>query len=113
MERSREEKLRVAESLKGTPFLCLPGNPPPHKVVGNASDGTPIRAEAVQMVFNDAWLMDKIEGTPGGYIAQYRAYALKANPALRPRYLFQIEVYELAMKLYAGMEPIPPQGRAA
>ncbi len=106
--RTRAEKLAAAESLRGTPFLCLPGNPPLHKVLGHASDGRAIRAEGVQTVFNDAWLMDNIEGEPGNYIASYRRDAANPKHPMRERCQYQVEVYELAMKLYGGMAPVPP-----
>lgn len=51
--------------LIGTPFLCLPGHDPKDKNAHQqtaffSTDGTPVPLVAVEMVFNDALLMDAI-----------------------------------------------------
>lgn len=88
-----ERRWKRMESLVGTPFERLPGEPPQHKVIGRTSDGIPIRVQDVEMVFNDAALMDQISdyGTDGPL---YRD-TIKET---------QREVYELAIKLY-GRDP--------
>ena len=74
----------------------LPGNPDPHKVVGRHSTGERITADAVEMVMNDACLIDLRFGA-GEYEQSNRGDDLVS---VRTR-----EVYELALKLY-GAEPL-------
>ena len=57
----------IIEDLVGLPFLLLPGKPPEHKVVGNTTSGLKVRVCHVQMVFNDAILLDSVHGN-GEYI---------------------------------------------
>jgi hypothetical protein len=51
----------------GRPFVIAPGNPPEHKAVWEFEDGTKMRAGHVMQVWNDALLMDAIEGRPGAF----------------------------------------------
>lgn len=90
---SPDEKIKKAESLVGTPFQQLPGKPPQHKVLGQTSDGHPIRVSDVEMAWNDAWLMDQINGE-GDYEA-----SLVGDPD--PISIRTLEVYRLAKELYA------------
>jgi len=90
------------ESLLGFPFQELPGNPPEHKIIDNylAEDGTvfKIRARAVAMVYNDALMVNAIEGK-GAYKAHYRASASKPPTPMQVRMMY---VYQLACALYGG-----------
>lgn len=92
------------ESLLGFPFQELPGNPPEHKIInlygeeGPNGSLTKIRAGAVAMVFNDAMMMDAIEGQ-GAYKAYYRA---SAGKPLTPMQMRMMHVYQLACILYGG-----------
>jgi hypothetical protein len=72
------------------PFRHLPGNPPPHKIALVTTDGTKVRVEAVEMVYNDMLLMDFVssEGIDGPL---YR-------DTVSGR---QLEVLEFALKEYA------------
>lgn len=81
------------EKMKGTPFEHLPRQPTERSILDRASDGTEITVDMVEMVFNDAVLMDAVSdyGTDG------------------PLYRDTIEgihreVYDLAVRLY-GRDP--------
>jgi hypothetical protein len=99
-----EARRRVAraEALVGTPFLRLPGNPPAHRVMFVASNGVKVRAEHVEMVFNDALLMDAVSnwGEDGPL---YATTLDEDGPHQR-------ECYEWALRAFAGVE-LPPQLR--
>lgn len=103
-----EAKRRAAKAMNlvGTPFLCLPGHErtdaAAHAAIAfTSSNGTPVPLEAVEMVFNDALLMDAVSnwGEDGPL---YRDTL--PDPSL------QLEVYEWAQRAYseAGVE-IPAQ----
>jgi hypothetical protein len=51
------------------PFVCLPGRPAGHIVVGEMSNGEKIRVEAIEQVFNDMLLVDSLKGA--GYFKRY------------------------------------------
>jgi hypothetical protein len=51
----------------GRPFVIAPGYPPQHRVVWKFQDGTKLRAGDVMQVWNDALLMEAIEGK-GSYL---------------------------------------------
>lgn len=87
-----EAKRQKIESLKGTPFKRLPGEPPEHRVVGELTDGFKVRAHAVEMVWNDSFLMDAIEGD-GTY------EKLVTGDGSR-----NAEVLALAKRLYGGAQ---------
>lgn len=88
---NKDDILRRCEALLGLPFVCLPGKPPDHKVVGNFSDGSPIRALAVETCWNDMKLIDGANGVG--------TYGKSIVDSERGR-----EVFALALKLYAGIE---------
>lgn len=99
-----EARRRVerAELLVGTPFIPLPGNPPQHRVLFMASGGEKIRVEHVEMVWNDALLMDAISnwGEDGPLYKDTFAEDDRLTP----------EIYEYAERAYGGVDP-PPQLR--
>jgi hypothetical protein len=77
----------LRERLKSMPEpIGLPGNPRPHKVVGNI-DGHKIRAEWVQMVWND-WRTINAHHGEG-------TYERFANPQ-------ELDVLQLASELYGS-----------
>ena len=82
------------EGLIGTPFVPLPGNPPDHKVLFVAKDGSRIRVSQVEMVFNDALLSDAVSnwGEDGPLYADTLANDLHR------------EVWDFAVKAYEGVE---------
>ena len=90
---SNVERAQRAESLARAhaPFIHLPGNPPPHKVLKEFPDGAKIRVSDIEMVYNDALLIDAAGGV--GLYAEDLDY---------PPY--QRVAYELAMELYKGVE---------
>ena len=58
-----ERRVKRTEGLIGTPFVCLPGNPPDHKVLFITSSGghtVTVRVKDVEMVYNDALLADAV-----------------------------------------------------
>lgn len=62
---TREEQFRRhtrAEKTIGEPFRRLPGDVPPHKIVGELANGGKVPVEAVEMVWNDAHTIDAICG---------------------------------------------------
>lgn len=83
-----------AEQLCGTPFVSLPGVTDHSVILFTAKNGTPIPAEAVEMVFNDALLMDAISDWG------------KDGPLTFDTYDDDLhrEVYEYAQKAYEGVE---------
>lgn len=90
-----QDKVRErAQALVGTPFIRLPGNPPSHRVQLTTSDGTKIRTDAVEMVFNDMLLMDAISG----YGQDGPLYKDTLDSPL------QAEVLAFAIKAYEGVE---------
>jgi hypothetical protein len=79
------EQLQIA--LKSMPEpIGLPGSPRPHKVVGNI-DGHKIRAEWVQMVWNDWRTIDTHHGE-----GTYERFANQQ----------ELEVLQLAKQLYGS-----------
>jgi hypothetical protein len=46
--------------LVGTPFLQLPGKPAQHRVLFTTSEGHKARVSDVEMVFNDAAIIDSV-----------------------------------------------------
>jgi hypothetical protein len=99
LDNIRKKRLERAESLVGIPFLQLPGKPPQHQVCFVSREGVKVRVEAVEMVFNDALLMDAINGWEAPlYVDGY------------PEGSLQREVYDYALKAFAGVE-IPAQLR--
>jgi len=86
----RWRRLERAESYKGTPFVCLPDNPPPHKVQFISKDGHKIKTEAVEMVYNDMLAMD--------FVSNYG----EDGPLYRDTVDgVQLEVLEYAIRAYA------------
>ena len=57
-----------ADSHVGRPFVIAPGNPPEHKIAYELPDGTKLRMGGVMQAWNDALLMDAIEGL-GTYLS--------------------------------------------
>lgn len=107
--KTQEEAQRRADravALTGTPFLCLPGHAADddaaHATIAfRASDGTPVPVEAVEIVFNDALLMDAVSnwGEDGPL------YRETYPPGGR-----QLEIYEWAQRAYSEAKvEIPPQ----
>jgi len=90
------------EQLLGFPFQELPGNPPEHKIINNYKaengDRFKIQAGAVMMVYNDALMMDAIEGK-GTFKSLYRGGASNPPTPMQVRMMY---VYELACVLYGG-----------
>lgn len=100
-DEERRRRVDRCNQLVGTPFLSLPPGVTDYKaIVFTATDGTPIKAEDVEMVFNDALLMDAISnwGEDGPL---YKDTLDK--PVMK-------EVYEWALTAYKGVE-LPPQLR--
>lgn len=95
-----ESQRRVdrAKALVGTPFIRLPGDLPGHQVAFVSTEGHKVRVSDVEMVFNDAALMDAISnwGEDGPL---YKA-TLK-----RP---IEQEIYNYAIRAYKDVE-LPPQ----
>jgi hypothetical protein len=98
---TREEVLERAERLLGSPFKSLPGNPPDHHVVGRFSDGTRITVQMVEMIMNDAWLMDSLHGA-GEYARTTKQESILESVNGGGK---QWEAFELAVSLY-GCQPI-------
>lgn len=73
------------ESQIGKPFECIPGNPPSHHVLMELEDGTKVRVETVEMVYNDAKLMNYSYGEG--------VYELNCAP-------LELRILELAKELY-------------
>ena len=90
---TRLERAERAESLakNRAPFIHLPGNPPEHKVLKEFPDGVKLRVSDVEMIYNDALLIDAAGGI-GLYVEN-----LDYPP-------YQRAAYELAMEMYAGVE---------
>jgi hypothetical protein len=81
------EQQRILESLVGLPFVVCTRHPAwKNKVVGEMSNGTKVRAEFVQELFNAALVVDAIDG-PGAYRRNM------ASPE-------QLEVLAMAERLY-------------
>lgn len=91
-----EKKAKIDAQI-GKPFVRLPGEPSQHKVVGETSDGFKVRVAAVEMVWNDALLMNAIEGD-GTYEG---LYPLDENGGIGGR---QRQILELARKLYGVIQ---------
>lgn len=91
-----EAKRRVdrADALVGTPFVSLPGIVDHKATLFVSKNGTPVPAEAVGMVFNDALLMDVISGWG------------QDGPLTKDTYDDDLhrEIYEYAQKAYEGVE---------
>ena len=66
MKRTSQEKVRIAETLIGKPFVSLPGHPPEWQTITTTKEGIELRVAVIEQVFNDALLMDAIEG-PGTF----------------------------------------------
>lgn len=94
--RPGDEACRIAESLAGTPFKRLSGNLPDHKILGRSSDGQRITVAVVEMVMNDAWMIDSCHGA-GTYES--------SNSGNDPVSVRTREAFELAVKLY-GCQPL-------
>jgi hypothetical protein len=80
------EIMRRQNLVVGQPFVLLPGAVPYHKVLGEF-EGTKIRRETVEMVFNDALLMDFV----------YRGIGPKSSDSDSPA---MAAARELAAELY-------------
>lgn len=87
-----------ARRLVGTPFVSLPGYPDRKAVAFVATNGYPVKVEDVEMVFNDAALMDAISNWGEDGPLMYDTY----------RDDLHREIYSFAQKAYAAVE-IPPQ----
>lgn len=99
--RTGEQIWRRAECLVGTPFKRLPGNLPGHKILGHCSDGTRITVEDLEMVMNDAFLIDACRGA-----GEYESNHTHRQDPISIR---QREAYALAVQLY-GCQPINLHG---
>jgi hypothetical protein len=99
-EAERQRRADRANALVGTPFVSLPGVTDHKATLFTTKDGTPVPAEAVEMVFNDCLLMDAISNWG------------EDGPLYRDTLDTEVmrEVYEYGLKAYAGVE-IPPQLR--
>lgn len=86
--RSQSEKNAIVDTLLGKPFVLLPGLPVGHRIVGRDSEGCPISVDAVEGLWNDALLIDAVEG-PGHY----------ASLSLSPR---EVAILALAESLYGA-----------
>ena len=98
--KTSEEAQRRADrgkALVGTRFVRLPGNPPDHKILFVSRGGQKIRVSEVEMVFNDALLMDAVADWG------------KDGPLYRDTIEgIQLEVYEYAIQAYRNVD-LPPQ----
>jgi hypothetical protein len=96
----RVRRVQRGEALVGTPFIQLPGKPRQDKVCFISTEGHKVRVNHVEMVFNDALLMDAISnwGEDGPLYAE-----TLDRPVMK-------ETYDWAVKAYAGVE-LPPQLR--
>jgi hypothetical protein len=90
---ARRRASRV-DALLGTPFVCLPGNPPDHKVLFVSKEGHKVRVKDIEMVFNDALLSDAVSnwGEDGPLYCE----TLDSD--------VHREAWEYAVKAYAGVE---------
>jgi hypothetical protein len=91
-------RVNRAERLVGTPFLRLPGEPDQEAVLFHTNTSKhPVKVSDVEMVFNDAVLMDAISnwGTDGPLYKD----TITGD---------QAEVYDYAMKAFADV-PLPAQ----
>lgn len=86
-EAEGQRRADKAASLVGTPFKHLPGNPPQDQIVFTTTDRTPVPVSAVEMVWNDAWLIDQCCGE--GHYAKINAGRREA------------EVFAFAKRAYA------------
>jgi hypothetical protein len=77
--------------------MQLPGEPPQDQIVFSTTDGTPIPVKAVEMVFNDACLLD---------------YAYGAGHYWDTSLLREREVLEVARRLYGMLESAWKPSRA-
>lgn len=86
--------------------MRLPSPEPEHKVMAVSSviPGYKIRAKDVEMVFNDAALIDFVEGA-GSYRASYQIRI--ESPLGDAKRQLQIEVLDVAERLY-GRSPSWP-----
>ena len=94
--KTKNEAIRRAnrtEALIGTPFVCLPGNPPDHKVLFICQDQK-IRVSDVEMVFNDALLSDAVSNW--GEDGPLYSDTLESD--------LHREVWAYAVKAYAGVQ---------
>ena|SRR5216684_6688085 len=82
---SRFEVVKRIESRVGEPFEHIPGNPPSHHVLMELENGTRIRVEDVEMVYNDAKLMNYGYGDG--------VYEANVSP-------LELRIFELARELY-------------
>ncbi len=69
LEREKAGSRQQLRSVCNRPFVCLPGRPAGHIVVGEMSNGEKVRVEAIEQVFNDMLLVDSIKGA--GYFKRY------------------------------------------
>lgn len=97
-ENEAKRRVNRMEALMGTPFIRLP-NCSDHKVLMVTSDGYKVRRDTIEMVYNDALLMD----AGGGWGEDGPLY----RDTIEGR---QLEVYNKAVELFAGVE-IPSQLR--
>jgi hypothetical protein len=67
----------LADQHVGRPFVIAPGNPPDHKVAWDLADGTKMRIGGVMQAWNDALLMDAINGR-GSYRKHADTMSIKA-----------------------------------
>jgi len=58
-EAEAQRRVERSKCLQGLPFLHLPDNPPQHRILFEFH-GVKVRVSNVEMVFNDALLMDAI-----------------------------------------------------
>jgi hypothetical protein len=83
------EQQKILETLVGLPFVALSEHPAfGHKVVGELSNGSKIRAEYVEELFNAALLFDAIDGS-----GAYRRTGADET---------QLEVLAIAERLYGS-----------
>ena len=100
-----EARRRVARAyeLVGNSFQHIPGNPNPKSVAFVADDGTKIRVEVLEMIFNDAVLCD--------YVSDYGNEGPLYKDTLDTE--LHKQAFAAALKAY-GVDEIPrigPDGR--
>ena len=89
----RVDRAKVLANEKA-PFLRLPGNLDPKTVLFTSTNGTPVPVEAVEMIFNDALLMDAISAWGEDGPLTFDTYDDDLHR----------EIYRYAQEAYAGVE---------
>lgn len=100
----RINRVRRAEEMVGkVPFLHLPGNPPQWRILFE-SHGRKIRVEVLEMVWNDAVLIDWSDGVPGRYAASLtpgtELYEVNVTGTGVESQALMLDVYNKAVEMY-------------